>query len=98
MKNNATVLVVTTSATTTSGWYVSDWKFSPVIERGYAGVQTSGGTVTIQVAVSVEDTPTYVYTVASITSASFDGDIHGCWPQFRFITTGASSTNIGVVY
>lgn len=88
----------TTSATTTSRWYVLDYAYDENPERAYGGVNTTGGQITIQVAVSVNaigdagtTNPTRIIDANVITSASFNGTIHGNWPLVRFISQGGTT-------
>lgn len=85
------------STTTTSSWFVTDYRFDENPERSYAGVQAAGGTVLIQVAVSVEATPTNIFTINTVTSTAFDGTIHGAWPQIRFVQYGGTSATVVMV-
>lgn len=90
----------TVSAATTSEWFLTDYRFDQNPERAYFGTNTSGGSVTIQVAVSVRDVvPTRIATINTITSATFNGTIHGAWPMIRFINTGGDtgSTVVAVI-
>lgn len=88
----------TTSATTTSRWYVLDYAYDENPERAYGGSNSTNGQVVIQVAVSVNavgddglSNPTRIITANTITSASFNGTIHGNWPLVRFINSGGNT-------
>ncbi len=88
----------TTSATTTSRWYVLDYAYDENPERAYAGTNGTNGQVTIQVAVSVNaigddglSNPTRIINANVITSTTFNGTIHGNWPLVRFINQGGTT-------